>query len=141
MSTGALDNVSVPNDSTLVAPPPPDSPGHCTATFDVGVMLLLPTVLMMLPMQSWLVCVKPTQLDHMPIACTAVHKMCAACGCSRVALFPLSVHDIIYKPLLLLISNTSKEYAVGAAPVLRFWHDSNTLLVHLFATPLGILCL
>ena len=47
MSTGALDNVSVPNDSTLVAPPPPDSPGHCTATFDVGVMLLLPTVLMM----------------------------------------------------------------------------------------------
>ena len=27
MSTGALDNVSVPNESTLVAPPPPDSPG------------------------------------------------------------------------------------------------------------------
>ena len=35
MSTGALDNVSVPNESTLVAPPPPDSPGqpslqHCS---------------------------------------------------------------------------------------------------------------
>lgn len=28
MSTGALDNVSVPNESTLVAPPPPDSPGQ-----------------------------------------------------------------------------------------------------------------
>ena len=27
MSTGALDNVSVPSDSTLVAPTPPDSPG------------------------------------------------------------------------------------------------------------------
>ena len=28
MSTGALDNVSVPNESTLVAPTPPDSPGQ-----------------------------------------------------------------------------------------------------------------
>lgn len=47
MSTGALDNVSVPNDSTLVAPPPPDSPGDCAGSFDFGVMLLLSTVLMM----------------------------------------------------------------------------------------------
>lgn len=31
MSTGALDNVSVPNESTLVAPPPPDSPGTAIA--------------------------------------------------------------------------------------------------------------
>jgi len=45
MSTGALDNVSVPNDSTLVAPPPPDSPGDCAGSFDFGAMHLLPTVL------------------------------------------------------------------------------------------------
>ena len=48
MSTGALDNVSVPNDSTLVAPPPPNSPGDCAGSFDFGVMLLLPTVLMVI---------------------------------------------------------------------------------------------
>jgi len=47
MSTGALDNVSVPNDSTLVAPPPPDSPGDCAGSFYCGVMLLLSTVLLM----------------------------------------------------------------------------------------------
>ncbi len=40
MSTGALDNVSVPNDSTLVAPTPPDSPGDFAGSFDVGVIAL-----------------------------------------------------------------------------------------------------
>ncbi|KAL3159748.1 PSII 6.1 kDa protein [Trebouxia sp. C0009 RCD-2024] len=34
MSTGALDNVSVPNESTLVAPPPPDSPGRASPPYN-----------------------------------------------------------------------------------------------------------
>lgn len=34
MSTGALDNVSVPSDSTLVAPPPPDSPGAASPPYN-----------------------------------------------------------------------------------------------------------
>ena len=43
MSTGALDNVSVPNESTLVAPPPPDSPGTQAASACAGVIVRVVT--------------------------------------------------------------------------------------------------
>ena len=96
MSTGALDNVSVPNDSTLVVPPPPDSPGDCAGSFDLGVIALAAHCSddgSKLSSLAWCVCQISTAGPH-------AHCLHIACSCSHMTLYPSSVQDTNYKPSL-----------------------------------------